>query len=75
MANIQEFNNKYGLNPRVKQKPELRDENVLLSVRHLKQYFTVGKGRKKTDLKAVDDVSFTIEKYTHTQYVVLGFFF
>ena len=27
-----EFNTKYGLNAHVKQKPELRDENVLLSV-------------------------------------------
>ena len=62
MANMQEFNSKYGLNPRVKQKPELRDENVLLSVRHLKQYFTVGKGTKKTDLKAVDNVSFDVHE-------------
>ncbi len=62
MANIQEFNSKYGLNSRVKQKPELRDENILLSVRHLKQYFTVGKGRNKTDLKAVDNVSFDVHE-------------
>ena len=60
MTSTNEFNSKYGLNPRVKQKPELRDENVLLSVRHLKQYFTVGKGRRKTDLKAVDNVSFDV---------------
>ena len=32
------FNRHYRLNPCVKQKPELRDENILLSVRHLKQY-------------------------------------
>ena len=62
MTNTQEFNSKYGLNPRVKQIPELRDENVLLSVRNLKQYFTVGKGMNKTDLKAVDNVSFDVHE-------------
>ena len=62
MDSIKEFNTKYGLSPRVKQKPELRDENVLLSVRHLKQYFTVGKGRRKADLKAVDNVSFDVHE-------------
>jgi len=59
---LAQFNKKYGLNPRVKQKPELRDENVLLSVRHLMQYFTFGKGPKKTDLKAVDDISFDVHE-------------
>ena len=62
MTSTKEFNQKYGLNPRVKQKPELREENVLLSVRHLKQYFTIGKGRRKTDLKAVDNVSFDVHE-------------
>ena len=72
MSNTQDFqtenldmaqlNKKYGLNPRVKQKPELRDQNVLLSVRHLMQYFTFGKGPKKTDLKAVDDISFDVHE-------------
>ena len=62
MTNTQDLNKKYGLNPRVKQIPELRDENVLLSVRNLKQYFTVGKGTKKTDLKAVDNVSFDVHE-------------
>jgi ABC-type oligopeptide transport system ATPase subunit len=62
MTNVQDFNKNYGLNPKVKQKPELRDEKILLSVRHLMQYFTMGKGRKKTDLKAVDDVSFDIHE-------------
>ena len=62
MANIQDINKQYGLNPKVRQKPELRDESVLLSVRHLKQYFTMGKGRNKTDLKAVDDVSFDVHE-------------
>ncbi len=62
MASTNEFNTKYGLNNRVKQKPELRDENVLLSVKHLKQYFTIGKGRNKTDSKAVDDISFDVHE-------------
>ena len=30
------FNTYYHLNPKVKQKPELREQNILLSVRHLK---------------------------------------
>ena len=38
-----EFNKKYGVNPRVKSKPELRDQNIILSVRHLKQFFFFGK--------------------------------
>ena len=60
MASTNEFNTKYGLNPKVKQKPELRDENIILSVRHLKQYFSMGKGPRKADLKAVDNVSFDV---------------
>ena len=59
---VGQFNKKYGLNPRVKQKPELRDENILLSVRHLKQYFGFGKGLNKTELKAVDNVSFDVHE-------------
>ncbi len=62
MADTKEMHSKYGLNPKVKQKPELQEENVILSVRHLMQYFTVGKGSKKTDLKAVDDVSFDVHE-------------
>ncbi len=62
MADNKEFNSQYGLNPRVKQLPELRDENVLLSVRNLKQYFAFGKGRNKTELKAVDNVSFDVHE-------------
>ncbi|WGU94920.1 ABC transporter ATP-binding protein [Paenibacillus dendritiformis] len=34
----------------------------VLEVKNLKQYFTSGFGRRKTVLKAVDDVSFTIHK-------------
>ena len=41
---------------------ELVDNNIILSVRHLKKYFTLGKGRNKVKLKAVHDVSFDIKK-------------
>ena len=51
------FNRKYKLNPRVKQKPELREQNILLSVRHLKQYFFFGRGVNRQKLKAVSNVS------------------
>ena len=42
MNNLEAFNSQYKINPKVKQKPELREQNVLLSVRHLKQYFFFG---------------------------------
>lgn len=40
-------------------------DNILLDVRHLKKYFPMNKGffgKSAGDLKAVDDVSFTLEK-------------
>ncbi len=40
----------------------LIDSNIILSVRHLKKYFVLGKGRTKTKIKAVHDVSFDIKK-------------
>lgn len=60
--NIQEFNSHYGINPKVKQKPELREQNVILSVRHLKQFFFFGKGVNRQKMKAVSDVSFDIRE-------------
>ena len=48
---IKEFNKKYHLNPSVKNKPELREKNILLSVRHLKQFFFFGKGINRAKLK------------------------
>lgn len=45
--------------PFVKYKQELVDNNVILSVRHLKVFFSMGGGKK---LKAVHDVSFDIKK-------------
>ena len=62
MANTQELFNDYGLNPKVKQNPELRENNVLLSVQNLKQYFTMGKGRNKSVLRAVSNVSFDVHE-------------
>ena len=56
------FNRKYKLNPRIKQKPELRENGTLLSVRHLKQYFFFGKGINRQKLKAVSNVSFDLRE-------------
>ena len=57
---VKSLNKKYSINPRVKEKPELRDKNVLLSVRHLKQFFFFGKGPKRAKLKAVSNISFDL---------------
>ena len=56
------FNSLYKINPHVKQKPELREENILLSVRHLKQFFFFGKGANRQKLKAVSDISFDLKE-------------
>jgi oligopeptide transport system ATP-binding protein len=47
---------------KVKTRQELIDKDVILSVRHLKQFFTVGVGRNKFRTKAVHDISFDIKK-------------
>ena len=57
-----QFYKKYGINPHVKSKPELRERNILLSVRHLKQFFFFGKGPNRTKLKAVSNVSFDLHE-------------
>ena len=57
-----EFNSYYKVDSKVKQKPELRKENVILSVRHLKQFFFFGKGVNRQKLKAVSNVSFDIRE-------------
>lgn len=57
-----EFNNLYNINPKVKQKPELREQGIILSVRHLKQFFFFGKGLNRQKLKAVSNVSFDIKE-------------
>ncbi len=47
---------------RVKFKKELVDQNIILSVRNLKQFFFFGKGVNRTKLKAVNNVSFDIHE-------------
>lgn len=59
---LTEFNRFYKINPSVKQKPELRQQGILLSVRHLKQFFFFGKGPKRQKLKAVSNVSFDLKE-------------
>lgn len=59
---ILKFNKKYGIHPHVKTKPELREENILLSVRHLKQFFKFGTGARSTKLKAVSNISFDLHE-------------
>ena len=61
-AALAAFNQQYKVNPGVKQKPELRDQNILLSVRHLKQFFFFGKGPNRQKLKAVSNVSFDLHE-------------
>lgn len=57
-----EFQSNYKIDPKVKQKPELRKEEIILSVRHLKQFFFMGKGVNRQKLKAVSNISFDIRE-------------
>ena len=59
---LEEFNKRYHINPKVKQKPELRDRHILLSVKHLKQFFFFGHGAKRQKLKAVSNISFDVHE-------------
>ena len=43
-------------------KQEYVDNNIILSVNHLKQYFFFGSGAKRFKLKAVHDVSFQVKE-------------
>ena len=43
-------------------RPELQEQGIELSVRHLKQFFKFGHGRSAFKTKAVHDVSFDIKK-------------
>ena len=52
--------NKYGIHPRLKRRPELIDSDILLSVRNLKQFFFFGSGINRTKLKAVSNISFDV---------------
>lgn len=56
----EESNDEYSNKTKYIQK--LVDEDVILSVRHLKQFFFFGSGANKFKLKAVHDVSFDIKK-------------
>lgn len=44
----------------LKQKPELREKDIVLSVRHLKMYFKLGSWPDYVKLKAVHDVNFDV---------------
>ena len=46
----------------VKFKKDLYDKDIILSVRHLKQFFTVGVGKNKFRTKAVHDISFDVTR-------------
>lgn len=52
----------YKINPRIKTKQELIDNNIILSVRNLKQFFFFGSGPSRTKLKAVNNVSFDVRE-------------
>jgi oligopeptide transport system ATP-binding protein len=47
---------------KVKFNKQLEDQNIVLSVKHLKQFFTMRVGGKKFRIKAVNDISFDIKK-------------
>ena len=57
---IRAFNTKYNVNKRVKNKPELREKNIILSVRHLKKFFFFGRGPRRMKHKAVSNISFDV---------------
>ncbi len=52
----------YKINPRIKTKQELIDNDIILSVRNLKQFFFFGSGLNKSKLKAVNNVSFDVKE-------------
>lgn len=56
----EELNRRYHINPKIKQKEELRKNRIILSVRHLKQYFFSGVGANRMKMKAVSNVSFDV---------------
>ena len=47
---------------KVSYRPELVENDIVLSVRHLKQFFTIGRGRNAFKTKAVHNISFDIKK-------------
>ena len=47
---------------RISQKPELRRDNIILSVRHLKMFFKLGAWPDYFKLKAVNNISFDVKE-------------
>lgn len=54
------ISHKYMIHPSLKRKQELIDSDIILSVRHLKQFFFFGSGAHRSKLKAVSNVSFDV---------------
>ncbi|MDE6655436.1 MAG: ATP-binding cassette domain-containing protein [Anaeroplasmataceae bacterium] len=61
-AKCKEMEEKYGIHPRLKKRPELINSDILLSVRNLKQFFFFGSGPNRAKLKAVSNISFDVHK-------------
>ncbi len=61
-ADARELEVKYKINPHLKRKEELINSDILLSVRHLKQFFIFGSKFNHTKLKAVSNISFDIHE-------------
>ena len=57
-----EYSLQYRINKKLKRRYELIDSDVILSVRHLKQFFFFGSKIHNQKLKAVSNVSFDIHK-------------
>ena len=57
-------------NRKVTYLPELVDNNIELSVRHLKQFFKFGHGKNAFVTKAVHDISFDIKKGDRLNFMV-----
>ena len=61
-SKFEEEEKKYRINPGLKRKDSLRDSDVLLSVRNLKQFFFFGSKFNRAKLKAVSNISFDVHK-------------
>ena len=54
------LSHQYSISPSLKRKKELIESDIILSVRHLKQFFFFGSGPHRSKLKAVSNVSFDV---------------
>lgn len=61
-AKYEEEEKHYRIHPGLKRKDSLRDSDVLLSVRNLKQFFFFGSRLNRAKLKAVSNISFDVHK-------------